>query len=49
MTRKTFYALIAGSVFLMGCAETGRYPLTGQAVGIDDQVRFMSVPEIALS
>jgi hypothetical protein len=31
----------------MGCAGSGHYPLTGQPVGIDDQVRFMSAPEIA--
>ena len=46
MKSKTIFTLIAGSFFLLGCAETGQYPITGQQVTSDDQVRFMTAPEI---
>ena len=46
MTPKTLLTLIAGSFLLLGCAETGHYPITGQVVGADDHVKFMSAPDI---
>jgi hypothetical protein len=48
MTPRSLLSLIAGAFLLLGCAQGGQYPLTGQAVGIDDQVRFMSVPSVIL-
>jgi hypothetical protein len=47
MKLKAIAAIIAGSAFLAGCADTSHYPITGNAVGIQDQVKFMSAPEIA--
>ena len=44
MTKRTLAALIAGSFLLLGCEETGQYPITGSAVGADDQVKYMSAP-----
>ncbi|QJF50165.1 hypothetical protein [Roseobacter ponti] len=46
MKKKTLLALIAGSVLLMGCADTGQYPVTRNTVGVDDQVRFMTAPNL---
>ena len=44
MKMKTLATLIAGSFILLGCAETGEYPITGYDVGVNDQVKFMSAP-----
>lgn len=44
MKHKTLAALIAGSFLLLGCAETGQYPITGADVGANDQVRYMTAP-----
>ncbi|MEM1075170.1 MAG: hypothetical protein AAF665_16815 [Pseudomonadota bacterium] len=46
MTSKTLFTLIAGSFLLLGCAHSNHYPITGQEVGINDQVRYMSAPEV---
>ena len=46
MKSKTIITLIAGSFLLLGCANSGHYPITGQSVGINDQVQFMTVPEM---
>lgn len=46
MKTKTLLTLIAGSFILLGCANSGHYPITGQQVGINDQVQFMSTPDI---
>ena len=47
MKVKTLITLMAGSLFLLGCAETGSYPITGQEVGINDQVQYMNAPNVA--
>ena len=47
MKTKTIMTVIAGSFLLLGCANTGHYPITGQEVGINDQVQFMSAPQVA--
>ncbi|MGC3938377.1 hypothetical protein ACOTTU_11300 [Roseobacter sp. EG26] len=46
MNTKTILSIFAASVILMGCAETGHYPVTGHAVGETDQVKFMSVTHV---
>ena len=47
MKTKVVVTLIAGSFLLLGCANTGHYPISGQSVGIDDQVRYMTAPDVA--
>ncbi|MBW4707319.1 hypothetical protein KX928_05915 [Roseobacter sp. YSTF-M11] len=47
MKTKTILSIFAASVILMGCAETGHYPLTGKSVGASDHVKFMSNTTIA--
>ena len=46
MKTKAIATLIVSSFLLLGCAEKDRYPITGNSVGINDQVQFMSAPEI---
>ncbi len=46
MNTKSIAILLIGSFLLLGCAGADHYPITGNAVGINDQVQFMSAPEI---
>ncbi len=46
MKSKTIAALIAGSFLLLGCANSSQYPITGEAVGPNDQVRYMIAPVV---
>jgi hypothetical protein len=46
MKTKTIAALIAGSFLLLGCANSSQYPITGEAVGPNDQVRYMIAPVV---
>ncbi|MGA9251652.1 MAG: hypothetical protein WBV71_04310 [Roseobacter sp.] len=47
MTPKTFSALFIATFLLLGCANSGHYPITGQSVGINDQVKYMTAPVVA--
>ncbi len=47
MRTKAIFTLIAGSFLLLGCATSDHYPISGQNIGIDDQVRFMTAPNVA--
>ena len=44
MSKKSLSLLIVGSFLLLGCAQSGHYPITGNKVGADDQVKFMTAP-----
>ncbi len=46
MKTRSFLSLLAGSFLLLGCANSGHYPITGNTVGADDQVKFMVAPEV---
>lgn len=46
MNAKSLLSLLAGSFLLLGCAGTDHYPITGQTVGAQDQVRFMEAPNV---
>ena len=46
MTFRTTAIITALSTLLMGCADTGYYPLSGQEIGATDQVQFMSPPNV---
>ncbi|MEE4189421.1 MAG: hypothetical protein V2I76_13355 [Roseobacter sp.] len=46
MTKKSLLSLIAGSFLLLGCANSGHYPITGQSIGADDRVKYMVAPEV---
>ncbi|GAB5504792.1 hypothetical protein [Pyruvatibacter sp.] len=45
MKTTSLLSLVVGSFVLLGCANSGHYPITGNSVGINDQVKFMSAPE----
>jgi hypothetical protein len=47
MKTKAIVTLIAGSFLLLGCATSDHYPISGQSIGIDDQVRYMTAPNAA--
>ena len=44
MKTKAIATLIAGSFLLLGCQKTGQYPITGDANGPNEQVRYMVAP-----
>jgi hypothetical protein len=44
MNFKPVLPLLIAFAMLTGCAQTDRYPLTGSAIGANDQVRFMTAP-----
>jgi hypothetical protein len=44
MKTKPILCLIFGSIILMGCADTGHYPISGTAIGENDPVKSMMVP-----
>lgn len=46
MQTKTILSLMTGSFLLLGCAGTNQYPISGQTVGADDQVRNMIAPNV---
>jgi hypothetical protein len=46
MKTKEIATLIAGSFLLLGCANSGHYPITGDAIGPNDQVRYMVAPAV---
>jgi hypothetical protein len=46
MKTKAIATLVAGSFLLLGCANSGHYPITGDAIGPNDQVRYMVAPAV---
>ena len=46
MKTKTVLSLVASSFLLLACADANHYPITGAAIGADDQVKHMVVSDV---
>ncbi len=46
MNAKSLLSLLAGSFLLLGCAGASNYPITGETIGAEDQVKFMEAPNV---
>ena len=46
MNAKSLLSFLAGSFLLLGCAGASNYPITGQTIGAEDQVKFMEAPNV---